>query len=246
MHVGGPPTGRRRRTRVGEGGPRWAGNDDNENERSRAEAGTMRCVMPTTRTPKALVARLFLVILWIVIIGFVARPGRAAAQGFTVTTSSGLEAVRNTRPADWWLSGAGLIDLDGDGDLDLFLSSHGSYGALTALNDGKGHFTLGAGTFPNSELHLPADVDGDGKVDFTATYVDGGGQWWLNRPMPGMVNFLGTKVTRDGGLARQQALVDFDGDGNLDWLRGAGAGVLIDKGDGKGGFQDVTATLANP
>jgi hypothetical protein len=201
--------------------------------------------MPTTRTPKALVGRLFLIILWMVIVGFLTWPRRASAQGFTVSTSSGLEAVRDSRATDWWLSGAGLIDLDGDGDLDLFLSSHGSYGALAALNDGKGHFTLGAGTFPNSELHLPADVDGDGKVDFTATYVDGGGQWWLNRSTPGSVNFLATKVTRDGGLARQQALVDVDGDGNLDWLRGAGAGVLIDHGDGKGGFQAVTQTLAN-
>jgi hypothetical protein len=93
---------------------------------------------------------------------------------------------------------------------------------------------------------LPADVDNDGKIDFSATYQDGGAQWWLLRPMPGLVNFLGTSVTRDGGQARQQALMDVDADGKIDWLRGAGAGVLIDKGDGMGGFQAMTSTLANP
>jgi hypothetical protein len=188
-----------------------------------------------------------LAILLVLALPAALAPSRtAAAQGFVVSTTSGLDAVRATRAADWWLSGAGLIDLDGDGDLDLFLSSHGSYGSLTALNDGKGHFTLATGTFPKSELLLPADIDNDGKVDFSATYQDGGGQWWLGAPMPGIVNFKATTVTRDGGQARQQALMDTDGDGKIDWLRGAGAGVLIDKGDGMGGFQSTTSMVVNP
>ncbi|HVR63598.1 MAG TPA: VCBS repeat-containing protein [Polyangia bacterium] len=174
-------------------------------------------------------------------------PAPAAAQGFTISAQSGLDTVRAVRAADWWLSGVGLIDLDGDGDLDVFLSSHGSYGALAAVNDGKGHFTVAAGTYPDTELLLPCDLDEDGKIDFAATYSDGGAKWWLNRSTPGgMLSFLGTMVTRDGGQARQQALVDIDGDGKLDWLRGAGAGVLFDLGDGKGGFAAASRTLANP
>jgi hypothetical protein len=183
------------------------------------------------------------------VVGLLAWSRPAGAQGFTINTQTGLDAVRSSRPADWWLSGAALIDLDGDGDLDVYLSSHGSYGALAAVNDGKGHFTVATGTYPTTELHLPCDVDEDGKVDFSATYADGGGQWWLNRSGAGGVSglsFLGTKVIRDGGLARQQALVDIDGDGKLDWLRGAGAGVLMDFGDGKGSFAPVSRTLANP
>jgi MYXO-CTERM domain-containing protein len=189
--------------------------------------------------------RRLLVVLGL-LLGGVSLPAAAQAQTFSVSTSTGLEAIRNMRASNWWLSGVGLIDLDADGDLDVFLSSHGSFDSLPALNDGKGHFSVGSGTFPKSELHLPADVDNDGKVDLTATYTDGGGQWWLNQSTPGSVSFLGTSIKREGGQARQQALMDFDGDGKLDWLRGAGAGVLVDGGDGKGGFTAMTKTLANP
>ncbi len=174
-------------------------------------------------------------------------PGAAFAQGvFTVGTSNGLDAIMASHPADWWISGASFLDLDSDGDLDLFISSHGSYGALVALNDGKGHFTVATGMHPKSEVLLPCDVDQDGKVDFSATYTDGGGQWWLNRSTPGAVNFMASGVLREGGQARQQALVDIDGDGKLDWLRGAGAGVLIDRGDGKGGFAAAAASIVSP
>ncbi len=43
----------------------------------------------------------------------------------------------------WWLSGLTLVDLDGDGWLDLHVASHSgpTMPALAALNDGKGHFT---------------------------------------------------------------------------------------------------------
>lgn len=173
-------------------------------------------------------------------------PGVVRGQGFSIAAGSGLEAVVGSRAADWWLSGISFVDLDGDGDLDLFLSSHGSYGALAALNDGKGHFTVATGTIPKTEVLLPGDIDEDGKVDFSATYEDGGGQWWLNRSAPGAINFMASKVTRGGGGARQQALVDIDGDGKIDWLRGAGAGVLIDRGDGTGAFADSAASIVTP
>src|SRR5262245_16566240 len=81
----------------------------------------------------------------------VAVAGRVNAQGFVnISDESGLAAIRNAQPADWWLSGLHFVDLDGDGDFDFFMSSHGSYGALAALNDGTGHFTLAAGSFPKT------------------------------------------------------------------------------------------------
>jgi hypothetical protein len=70
-----------------------------------------------------------------------------------------------------------LIDLDGDGDLDI-LSSHLTSGGMpgeapwrTLLNDGKGKFSaptaalLPSGATGNGFDHAQADFDGDGKLD---------------------------------------------------------------------------------
>src|SRR5438552_2302506 len=72
-----------------------------------------------------------------------AAGGARGRAGFTdVTKESGVDAVIDAhyqREPKWWLSGTNLVDLDGDGHLDLFLGAHGQAGAV-ALNDGKGHF----------------------------------------------------------------------------------------------------------
>jgi catechol 2,3-dioxygenase-like lactoylglutathione lyase family enzyme len=96
----------------------------------------------------------------------------------------------------WWLSGLPLVDLDGDGDLDLFLSAHGEGDALAALNDGRGHFAKAFGTYPASEIHLCYDSDEDGKLDLTMTYQDGGGQWWRNQSRSRELLFEPTGITR--------------------------------------------------
>src|SRR6185295_11446903 len=143
------------------------------------------------------------------------------AQTFTIVTSdSGVQALRDAMPADWWLSGLTFVDLDNDGDLDLFLSAHGQP-ASAGINDGSGHFTLATGTYPTSEIHIPYDLDEDGKVDLVMTYQDGGGQWWLNRSTASALSFMGS-LTRDSGSSRQQAMIDIDADGKVDWLRGYG------------------------
>jgi len=71
------------------------------------------------------------------------EPGQTPSskdKGFTdVTKESGvadLVAKKYDMSPKWWLSGLHLVDLDGDGKLDLFLSAHGGGGALAALNNG--------------------------------------------------------------------------------------------------------------
>src|SRR5262249_58458327 len=108
-----------------------------------------------------------------------------------VTSSSGVGAIitqmAQSNP-NWWLSGEHLVDLDTDGDLDLVLDSHGGGDAVVALNDGHGVFTrVTPSSFPTTEIHQMFDVNGDGKVDLSATFVDGGSQWWINNATPGPV-----------------------------------------------------------
>jgi glucose/arabinose dehydrogenase len=156
-----------------------------------------------------------------------------------VTGASGIGAIiaqKYQETPNWWLSGQHLIDLDTDGDLDLYLSNHGG-GSVVALNNGNGQFSrVTTGSFPDSEIHQIYDINGDGKVDVSMTYQDGGGRWWLNNSTPGNVNFTATNVTRETNTARSQVMMDFNGDGNVDWLRSAPPGLVVDYGNGSGGF----------
>lgn len=167
----------------------------------------------------------------------------------TVTAESGVEKVVSDAYAaepKWWLSGLHLIDLDADGDLDLFFSAHGAGKAVAALNDGKGRFTRAEGAIPPSEVHLVYDFDEDGKPDLTMTHQDGGGQWWRNRSTPGSLNFEATGIAHGTNTARRQAMIDLDRDGRVDWLRGLGSGILIDAGDGAGGFKPERSVIEVP
>jgi hypothetical protein len=90
------------------------------------------------------------------------------------------------------------------------------------------------------------DINGDGKVDLSATYQAGGGQWWINNSTPGHVNFTPTNITRDTNTAREQVMFDFNGDGNVDWFRSAPPGLVVDFGDGHGGFTEGSRTFPIP
>jgi len=173
-----------------------------------------------------------------------ARVGHA--QTFTnITDASGLSAVRDSRATDWWMSGLHFVDLDGDGNLDVFLSSHGSYGARAALGDGAGNFTLVTDGYPTTEIHIPYDINEDGLVDLSMTYQDGGGQFWLNASSPGTLSFTGTEVKRETNTSRIQVMLDVNQDGNVDWVRASESedGVIVDFGDGQGNFVQESTRL---
>ena len=72
---------------------------------------------------------------------FTAAGARAAPTFTVVTAGSGVQALRDSKPMDWWLSGVTFVDLDHDGDLDLYLADHQGTNGLAAINDGKGNFT---------------------------------------------------------------------------------------------------------
>jgi hypothetical protein len=169
-----------------------------------------------------------------------ADPRDAGGALTDVTARSGLADIveaHYARNPKWWLSGLHLVDLNGNGRLDFFMSAHGGGGALAALNDGTGRFTLAQGDYPRTEIHLAYDSNEDGRVDLTMTFQDGGGKWWLNRSEPGTLRFEGTSIERGTNTARRQAMIDLNRDGHVDWLRGLHSGtVVVEWGDGRGGF----------
>lgn len=164
--------------------------------------------------------------------------GAAAGPGFAdVTRESGVAAVLEEKyrsDPKWWLSGLNLVDLDGDGRLDLFLGAHGGGAAVALLGDGRGRFTPAQGTFPTTEIHIAYDINEDGRVDLQMTWQDGGGRWWMNESVPGRLRFVETGVT--AGQARTNAMIDIDRDGRADWLHER-PGVVFELGDGRGGFR---------
>ena len=170
---------------------------------------------------------------WVALVAVRAAPAPFA----NVTQESGVaEAMARHYEAHpkWWLSGVNLVDLDGDGRLDLFLAAHGAGAPLALIGDGKGHFTPAAGSYPQTEIHLASDVDEDGRLDLQMTFQDGGAKWWINESTPGVLKFRDSGIT--AGQGRCNALIDLNRDGKVDWLHEQ-PGVAWEFGDGKGGFK---------
>ncbi|HMJ64119.1 MAG TPA: VCBS repeat-containing protein, partial [Candidatus Binatia bacterium] len=207
--------------------------------------------MKTRLRPLALLEPRVVLLIAAAMAGLVSRdsPGQTADSksaktsivedgGFVdVTKSSGVaEAIDRhyERHPRWWLSGLNLVDLDGDGYLDLFLAAHGAGRSLALLNDGHGHFKEADGSYPPTEIHVAADINGDGRLDLQMTWQDGGGKWWLNESKPGRLSFRESSVT--ASQARANAMIDLNRDGNIDWLHER-PGVAFEFGDGEGNFK---------
>ena len=126
-------------------------------------------------------------------------------------------------------SGAGFLDYDGDGDIDLYivngstidtyLERSGPGNALYA-NQGDGTFAeiaerVGVADAGWGSGVTAGDVDGDGAVDLFVTNF-GANILYRNRTPDGFVD-----ATGDGGVAGDDystsaAFFDYDGDGDLD------------------------------
>ena len=160
----------------------------------------------------------------------------AGAKFSDVTKGSGLDDLYARTGKNYWGSGIHFVDLDGDGNLDFYLSAHGRGKGQAVLGDGRGHFRPTEGIVPQTEIHLVYDINEDGKADLSVNFNDGGAQWWLNRSEVGKLHFELQEGDRRTNQARQNVMVDINRDGKVDWLRGAQPGVWFDLGDGKGVF----------
>ena len=143
--------------------------------------------------------------------------------GFVDSGQSLAEGLQNQDTA--------LGDLDGDGDLDAFVTNWlGAEHVL--LNDGTGTYTDSGQLLGSSATYRVSlgDVDKDGDLDAVAA-SDSGAVVWLN---DGAANFTVGQVLRG---AADVALGDLDGDGYLDvYLAVRGKANEVWFNDGSGTF----------
>lgn len=115
-----------------------------------------------------------------------------------------------------------LVDLDGDGDLDVVISNDRPSPKLVYLNDGTGHFTVGS-NYGKPEWRgrnaTVADMNGDGKPDIIAANRFGNGPGanyiCLNK---GNGTFDAECIPFSSEPATTITAADFTGDGLLDLL----------------------------
>ncbi|MCJ7551289.1 MAG: FG-GAP-like repeat-containing protein [Anaerolineae bacterium] len=110
-----------------------------------------------------------------------------------------------------------LGDVDGDGDLDVFLGNNGS--SQVWSNDGSGVFTDTGQNLGSSETQavVLGDVDGDGDIDAITGNWAQADRLWLN---DGTGTFVQSDQDLGSGSTFGVALGDVDEDGDLDLLFG--------------------------
>ncbi|MFC1762729.1 FG-GAP-like repeat-containing protein, partial [Planctomycetota bacterium] len=174
-----------------------------------------------------------------------------ANNGSGSFTSSTVGSLSNQSP-----TGVDVLDVDGDGDLDILASTKSGDKAYWFKNDGSESFTtISIGSaLPDGAWGIEgADMDGDGDTDvLVATYS--GFFWYEN---DGSESFTKTTIETGFSSNRDIKVADVDLDGDMDVLAtawgedtfkwyendGSGVGVLANDSDPEGNA--LTAVLVS-
>ncbi len=179
-----------------------------------------------------------------------------------VKAGSGTLFYRRSGLDSTWSLDINLGDLDGDGDLDIFLG-HRDDASSVWFNDGTGHFSTNGIDLGTDFIIGVAmgDLDGDGDLDALLAGIQND-SFWRN---DGHGTFsYGGEVFAGAYLIRKVVLGDLDGDGDLDavtvtmcdpydpnqecdyagnrifWNDGAGGLQLGTQSLGKGTYMDLS------
>ncbi|MBB6337937.1 hypothetical protein FHR59_002147 [Xanthomonas arboricola] len=164
---------------------------------------------------------------------------------------------------DIQVQGIALVDVDGDGDLDILIAGQDPLNRLL-LNDGTGHFSdatadLGEQVPTETREVHSLDANGDGLPDLIFFNLTSNNRAWDKDPQSRLLINLGNGKFKDETSTRLPkhrfsswggTVVDFNGDGYPDLVVSAidvpgfvPLQVRAWQNDGKGNFSDVTAAV---
>ncbi len=179
-------------------------------------------------------------------------------QGGFTRSDSNLPSVLldGARPNHW---SEAFLDVDGDGDKDLFLGSSLNSGARLLINDGRGVFTDSGRVMPAGAANADAvdivslDVNNDGRADLVISYsVFGAGdptrqiQLLINDGQRGFTDETATRLPstiQGGAWSRRVHLTDVNGDGKTDLVLSNGSDTPVYVNDGAGKFVELPSLL---
>lgn len=131
-----------------------------------------------------------------------------------------------------------LVDLDGDGSVDILLVSEDDRAKELYLNDGKGRFgdasdRLRADAVTNGAIAVDLDADGDRDLVFANAGAD---HVWINDGRARFTDESARRLPATADVSQDVAAGDLDGDGDLDLVFGNEDGNRLLLNDGKGVF----------